>query len=109
MAMKLPPPIQAYFTADTNEDARALADIFASDAVVRDEGGSHAGRPAIAAWWRAAKDKYRYAAEPLDADAQGGTIRVRARVTGTFPGSPATLTFAFRLTDGAIAELEIGA
>lgn len=107
--MKLPPPIQAYFTADTNEDVPALTETFAPDAVVRDEGGSHAGRAAIAAWWRAAKDKYRYVAAPLDADAQGDTIRVRAQVTGDFPGSPAILTFAFRLTDRAIAELEIGA
>ncbi len=33
---------------------------------------------------------------------------VRAKVTGQFPGSPITLTFAFRMKDDRIAALEIG-
>ena len=35
--------------------------------------------------------------------------RVRAKVTGQFPGSPVTLTFAFRLKGDQITTLDIGA
>jgi hypothetical protein len=35
--------------------------------------------------------------------------KVRARVTGQFPGSPAMLTFVFRLEGEQITRLEIGA
>ena len=36
-----------------------------------------------------------------------GAAKVRANVTGQFPGSPALRTFAFRLKDGQIAGLDI--
>jgi hypothetical protein len=35
--------------------------------------------------------------------------KVRARVTGQFPGSPATIVFAFRLKGYQITSLEISA
>ena len=93
-------PIQAYFDGDNRNDGDALIRTFAPDAVVKDEGRSHAGRQAIHAWWQNAKTKYQHAVEPLDVTGKGDLLRVRARVTGQFPGSPAMLTFAF---------LEIGA
>lgn len=107
--MALPSPIQAYFEADIARDSGALVRAFAPDAVVKDEGRTHVGRAAIDAWWRAAKAKYEHAAEPLEFDAQDDVTRVRAKVTGRFPGSPAMLTFAFRLAGDRIAALEIGA
>ena len=45
--MTLPSPILAYIDADRRRDGAALLAAFASDAVVRDEGGSHAGTDAI--------------------------------------------------------------
>ena len=107
--MKLPAPVQAYFDADEAAGDAAPTDAFAPDAVVRDEGRTHAGRDAIAAWWRAAKAQYRHRAEPREIQEERGLAIVRARVTGRFPGSPALLTFAFRLEGGRIAALEIGA
>ena len=95
--MNLPSPIQAYFDADESNDGEALIHAFAPDAVVDDEGQSHTGRQAIGAWWREAKAKYQPVIEPLETDEQDEAINVRARVTGQFPGSPAMLTFAFRL------------
>ena len=53
--MNLPSPIRAYFDADKRNDGEALVQAFAPDAVVGDEGHSHAGRHAIGAWWRDAK------------------------------------------------------
>jgi ketosteroid isomerase-like protein len=107
--MKLPSPIQAYFDADRRNDGDALLRAFAPDAVVNDEGQSHAGRQAIAAWQHAAMAKFRHVIEPLEISEKDGVATVRAKVTGQFPGSPITLTFAFRLDGGQIAGLEIGA
>ena len=107
--MQLPETVRAYFEADGNNDCEALLACFAQGAIVRDEGRSHRGHHAIASWWEHAKAKYRHVAEPLEASAQEDVVRVLARVSGAFPGSPATLAFAFRLSDGKIAALEIGA
>lgn len=107
--MKMPAPVQAYFDADRSADGACPAGAFAPDAVVRDEGRSHTGREAIVAWWRAAKAEYRHRSEPCEILEEGATTTILARVTGRFPGSPALLTFAFRLDDGRIGALEIGA
>ena len=107
--MKLPMPIQTYFDADRKMDSEAPIRAFASDAAINDEGQSHVGHDAIEAWWRAAKAKYQHFAQPLEIGEQDDVTKVRARVTGQFPGSPATLTFAFRLAGDQITALEIGA
>lgn len=102
MSVSLPPAVAAYFRpGDTTADA------FAEDAVVRDEGRVHEGRAAIAAWRAETAANYDYVAEPLAAREQDGRLLVDSRVTGTFPGSPITLTYAFGLKDGLIASLEI--
>lgn len=108
--MTLPPPIAAYFEADRRGDREAVAEAFAPDATVLDEGRTHVGRPAIAAWWSETKARYGAELQPLDAAVTDGSDAVvRARVTGDFPGSPAVLRFAFRLAEDGIAALEIGA
>lgn len=107
--MKLPAAIEAYFNAAKVAAAAAPIDAFTPDAVVKDEGKTHAGRAAIGAWWGAATALYQHTAEPCDIREDGGVSIVRARVTGTFPGSPALLTFGFRLQGGRIAALDIGA
>ncbi|WP_134499034.1 nuclear transport factor 2 family protein [Microvirga pakistanensis] len=107
--MNLPFPIQTYFDADKGGDSDALIHAFTPDAVVEDEGRFHAGHRAIKAWWRDVKTRYRHVIEPLDVAGSGDFAKVRARVTGQFPGSPAMLTFAFRLEGSRIAGLEIGA
>ncbi len=106
--MRLPDPIQTYFDAQSPQDKDTLAAAFTPDAVVRDEGNIHRGPDDIRRWWWEAKQKYRHHAEPLDvAEAAGKTV-VRSRVSGDFPGSPAILSFTFRLAGDRIAELEIG-
>ena len=64
-------PIQAYFDADKSNDGEALVQAFAPDAVVKDEGQSHAGRHAIGAWWRDVKTKYQHVIEPLEMSRDG--------------------------------------
>ncbi len=102
MSVSLPPAVAAYFRpGDTTVDA------FAEDAVVRDEGRVHQGRAAVVAWRAETAAKYDYVAEPLAAREEDGLLLVDSRVTGNFPGSPITLTYAFLLKDGLIASLEI--
>ena len=107
--MDLPPSIETYFDADAHGARERLVDAFAPDATVRDEGRTYSGRRAIGDWWSQTKARYQTTLEPLDVGQDGGATVVRALVSGDFPGSPATLTFAFRLQDDQIAALEIGA
>lgn len=107
--MCLPQPISAYFEADNDLDAAAPIHVFTGDAAVTDEGRTHVGPEAIATWWRNAKREYRHTAAPLESVERDGVTEVRARVTGRFPGSPATLTFVFGLDGPLIASLKIGA
>jgi ketosteroid isomerase-like protein len=107
--MNLPSAIQAYFDADNRNDGAALIRAFAPDAVVNDEGQSYAGRHAIEAWWREVKAKYQHVIVPLEVAEKDDVTQVRARLSGQFPGSPVTLTFAFRLDREQITGLEIGA
>ena len=106
--MSLPIAIQTYFVAEAPQDAVAFAAAFAPDAIVHDEGVAHQGHAKIETWWKAAKAKYRYRAEPLDMVEAGNKVLVRARVSGDFPGSPAVLTFTFGLAGDQIKDLKIG-
>ncbi|MDZ4380328.1 MAG: nuclear transport factor 2 family protein [Parvibaculum sp.] len=105
--MNMPSPVKAYFDADQSGDASALAEAFAADAIVKDEGNTYIGRDTIEAWWSAAKAKYGPVAAPLEVQPHGEVIKVLAEVTGNFPNSPARLTFAFKLAGAQIEHLEI--
>ena len=106
--MLLPPPIQTYFDADQGSSVEALIQAFAPDAAVRDEGHTYAGRAAIVAWWRKTKTKYQTVVEPFEAKDIVNGSQILAKVTGDFPGSPATLRFTFTTEAGQIKRLEIG-
>ena len=66
----LPPPIAAYFAADTS-DANAVAQWFSESAVVIDERREHRGRLAITRWKAEATAKYHYTSEPRAVDVSG--------------------------------------
>lgn len=102
----LPEPIAAYFAAD-RQSPQALARCFTAQAVVKDEGRTYAGLPAIQAWKTQASAQYTYTVEPLALERGDGMQVVRGRVTGNFPGSPVDLQYRFRLERGLIASLEI--
>lgn len=104
----LPPPIATYFAADT-VDADSLACCFHEDAVVIDEHRTYHGRVAIARWKADVTAKYHYTSKPLFLEASAHDTVVTARVSGEFPGSPATLRYRFTLQNDAIARLEISA
>jgi len=108
MLAKLPRPVVNYLAAVTAKDTEMFARCFTDDALVHDEGRDYKGLAAITAWKTETQTKYKYVIEPLDATVSGNTVKLRARLTGDFPGSPADLDFKFMLANDKIASLEIG-
>jgi hypothetical protein len=107
MAIIPPAPIAAYFAADGGDSPEAVSRCFTDDATVTDEGDTHRGRLAIAAWKADATTKYSYALEPFSIGTQGDRIVVACHLEGDFLGSPLDLRFIFTVRDDKIAELEI--
>lgn len=109
MDVSLPGRLDRYFTAQNAHDFDTLVDCFTTDARVRDEGEDIVGPEAIRAWKERTSAKYNVNVEPLTCHPQNGRSVVVARVSGSFPGSPANLTYRFHLAvDGRISALEIG-
>lgn len=104
--LPLPAPIAAYFAADRQGPA-AVAACFTPQGIVTDEGRSHRGRKEIQAWKQGASARYQYEVQPLSITEEAGAQVVRARVNGTFPGSPVDLRYGFRLERGLVAALEV--
>lgn len=105
--LNLPPVLEAYFSAQNAHDIDRLVACFAEDAKVRDEGEDIVGRAEIRKWKEKTSAKYKISVEPLRVAEANGRHSVTAKVSGTFPGSPAELTYNFDLVDGLIATLEV--
>ena len=107
MLLEMPEPVAAYLSAEKAKDANRLALCFADDGVVHDEGRNYRGRDAILRWKQDSDTKYRDVLEPLDGAIAGNSVRVHARLTGDFPGSPIELDHLLQLADNKITSLEI--
>lgn len=107
MSIKTPPAIATYIAAANAHDPDAAAACFTADAIVKDEGRERQGTAAIRAWKEETGAKYRPQTEVIEVDEVDGRILLTASVSGTFPGSPVTLRYAFVMKDGKIAHLEI--
>ncbi len=107
MPLNLPGPVATYLAAVKARDVDMLALCFADDALVHDEDRDYRGLDAITSWKRETDAKYRYIAEPLDVAVDGNIVRLRARLTGDFPGSPVELDYTFTLENDKIVSLEI--
>ena len=108
MPLTLPQPVINYLAAVEAKDTDMLALCFADDALVHDEGRDYHGLGAIRFWKQETHRKYKYAMEPLEASVSGKTVKLRARLTGDFPGSPVDLDYKFTLSQDKITSLEIG-
>jgi hypothetical protein len=107
ISLTLPRPVATYLAAVEAKDADMLALCFADDARVHDENRDYRGLDAIRAWKQETDAKYRYVMEPLVASVSENTVKLRARLTGDFPGSPVELDFTFMLAHDKITSLEI--
>jgi hypothetical protein len=106
MALDLPKPVAAFFTADKG-DSETLAQCFTENAVVKDEGHTYQGKAAITQWKVEAASKFQYTSEPFACEQKDGKFVVTSKLTCNFPGSPVNLRFFFRLDGDKIASLEI--
>jgi hypothetical protein len=107
MTLDLPGPVAAYVAADKAKDLELVARCLADDALVHDEERDYRGIDAIKAWKQQADAKYQYVMEPLDASVSDETVKLHARLTGDFPGSPVEVDYTFTLANDKITSLEI--
>ena len=107
MKIDLPEAVNLYLAADAANDTQMLALCFADNALVHDERRDYRGLIAIQAWQQEAHSKYSYTREILSSSVEEQTVKVRARLTGDFPGSPAELDYTFTLADNKITSLDI--
>ncbi len=107
MTDPMPRPVAAYIAAANAHDPDAAAACFTEDAVVTDEARDHAGRAAIRAWIAEADRLYVPAIAVRRVTRDGADVVLHGEVSGTFPGSPVVLRFAFSLAGEAIARLTI--
>jgi hypothetical protein len=106
--MQLPAPIERYVQIANSGATEAVPECFAADAIVRDEGQTYEGVAAIRNWMAATKKKYGHTVTPLELAERGGQSILKARLAGSFPGSPITVNFTFVLAGGKIRSLAIG-
>jgi hypothetical protein len=108
MTLPLPPVLERYFAAQNSHDIEAMVACFAPNAAVRDEGRDIVGTQAVRAWKRETSDKYRVVAEPIACRDEEDHTVVTVKVSGSFPGSPAKLTYRFGLSaDCLIGTLQV--
>jgi hypothetical protein len=93
--------------AENAGDVEALSECFTPYATVRDEGHLYEGLPAIKNWKTRTKRKYNHTVTPLEISTSNGNATLKARLSGTFPGSPVTAKFHFALVNDLIASLQI--
>jgi len=105
---ELAPAIATYIEATNSRDTSAVAQCFAEDANVFDEGQHQVGTAAIARWMEDTAQRYQPRVGVLKVQHRTGKVLVSNVVTGNFPGSPLELRYTFRLNEqGKISRLDI--
>ena len=85
-----------------------MSDCFAPYATVRDEGRFYEGLRQSRVEART-KRKYGHTVTPIEIKTSNGHATLKAKLSGTFPGSPITANFDFVLVNDQIASLQIRA
>lgn len=105
--MNLPKLISDLIAAQNNLDAVAYTACFSETAVVFDEGKTHTGRTAIQKWIEKSNKENQTVLRPVSyKEAENGAV-LKAEISGTFPGSPAVLSFHMVYQEGLIKSLKI--
>ena len=107
MLVDVPQIVAEYLAAEREHDAGRLSLCFSQDGFVYDEGKYYRGPDAIRLWKEKVDAKYQYTSEFLAASVSTDAVKVRARLTGNFPGSPVEVHQVFELAGGKIISLEI--
>jgi hypothetical protein len=105
--MQLPKIIADLLAAQDKFDSKAFAENFSDEAVVHDERQTYRGKKEIQQWNELTNAKYKTKYEPLEISTEGKKITMLAKVSGTFDGSPITLSYHFETNGGKITSLKI--
>ncbi len=105
--MKLPSIIADLLTAQEKYDSNAFSECFSDDAVVFDEGKTYRGKKEVRQWNEMTNTKYKTKYEPLEVTTKGDKITLKAKISGTFPGSPAIIEYHFETKNSKIISLQI--
>ncbi len=103
--MNLPIVIADLVAAQNNFDSEAYANCFTETAEVYDEGKKHIGKMEIKNWIEKANKEYQATMKPLEYSASGQ--KLKAKISGSFPGSPVVLTYHYEFKNELIQSLEI--
>lgn len=104
----LPTPVVAYLDAHDEKRHTDAAAVFASDAIVFDDGNTYEGIEVISAWIEKASSEYTYTSTRIGQQVADETHAVvQIRLDGNFPGGTVTLRYQFELQAGLINQLTI--
>src|SRR6187455_2282633 len=107
MTHSLPPPLAAMVAAHNAHDSAAFTACFTDDAVVRDEGHTYFGKPAVQSWFEGVSRKYNPNFQVTAVTLVDGEPVLTGNVSGDFEGSPIQLRYYTGLEDGKIVALKI--
>jgi uncharacterized protein (TIGR02246 family) len=105
--MNLPKLITDLVEAQNSHDGAAYASLFSDSALVFDEGQTHKGRAAIQRWIEKSNEENQTVLRPIAYKHSENRSVFTAEISGTFPGSPATLNFNLDIQQGLIQSLKI--
>lgn len=106
---KMPASVRSLVEAQQRHDSETYAKSFAPNARVFDEGKTHEGYDQIKNWINKANAAYKTVMKPIDyrETVSGGLLR--AKISGSFEGSPVVLTYHLEFEDNLISSLKITA
>lgn len=105
--LTMPNPVKSLIDAQQRHDHEAYAKSFTPNAKVFDEGRTHKGHDEIKRWISDANTKYNTVMEAIDyrESSSGGVLK--AKISGTFEGSPVVLTYHLKFERNLISSLKI--
>lgn len=103
----MPDSVKSLVNAQERHDSEAFAKSFTPNAKVFDEGETHQGHDEIKRWIGDANAKYNTVMEAIGYKESSSGGILTAKVSGTFPGSPVTLTYHLKFEKGLISSLKI--
>ena len=105
--MNPPGVIADLIAAQDKYDSKVFAESFTDDSIVHDEGKTYQGKTEIRQWNEMTNAKYKTKIEPVEVTNSGDKIILTAKISGTFPGSPAMIKYHFETQNNKITSLHI--
>jgi len=106
----MPPVVERYMSAQSARDATALANCFALDGLVVDDGETFQGRPEIQRWQIEVHRRWNFTTTLVEAHRlDAAHCDAVVHLAGDFPGGAVDLSYRFTLRDREIESLTITA